>query len=271
MEMRNRPSDEPKTYVPRKSHPDYKEQESAYVVAHVLPREALSNQPLPEKWLGDQEAIYRWFHPERSLDKIMQAWSRNSKGKTRFSKRGDKHVIDAVKTFGIDALRNSDYPSETKLRENELTGQTKCMIQLNSLVCRVLRYWTGLAREGNLEERRRAIRCLKAFGKALIPESRGKRDLIIKPTNVKIYYWRLLFCLYQIRNALRTDDRNQSRKVETASKNFKVPVEQIRELWKLDDNDQPTVRLIPIKEMARTLTAWHFGITQHRVSNILAL
>ena len=47
---------------------------------------------------------------------------------------------------------------------------------LGEKICDVLRFWRGQIQRGSLKERKNALKKLKAFGAALIPETRGKRQ-----------------------------------------------------------------------------------------------
>jgi hypothetical protein len=146
---------------------------------------------------------------------------------------------------------------------------------LGPLICTVLRFWREQIQSGSQIERRQATKHLKAFGNALIPETRGKRQHIISASayEVKVFYLKKLYRLYHAEYFLKSSDgpRNYALRVKQVSKNFQISVELIRELWCLDDDDQPNGnRPIPVKEMARMLTGKKFKITQHRVSNLLS-
>ncbi len=131
---------------------------------------------------------------------------------------------------------------------------------------------------GTKEARQSAIKRLKNITKAVIPSGQGKRGDKIESGAVKFFYYQEMFRLHQIRNALKSPlgAINQSQKVKDVSNNFGVPIGTIRQFWFLDENDKPKSRRVSLKEMARILTADHFctpqyRMTQHRVSNILAL
>jgi len=164
-----------------------------------------------------------------------------------------------------EAVRNQDS------RDLRL-GSLKLMDELGVSVCNVIRYWRDQVATGTIESRRQAIKHLRNVAKVLIPDTRGKRGrrLTVPPLQVVLFYYKQIFDLYQIQNALRSLLRNMSTKVKAASKKFEIPVEQIRRLWNLDDEDKPKGRPVSIQEMARIQTAEHFNITQHTVSNIIA-
>lgn len=189
--------------------------------------------------------------------------------------QADRHVIRAIKKFGADAFRLSQEDEEIvrgrRPSHSYLRRYLEIKDQLGAAVCAVIRYWQNRVRTGGPEARRRCVKQLREVTRALIAETRGRRKSpTFDPGVVKAVYYRELFRLCHIQKALRTTLGTVSEKVKAASNNFDMPVDQIRELWKLDEHDQATVRSIPIREMARILTDRHFGITQHRLSNILA-
>ena len=146
---------------------------------------------------------------------------------------------------------------------------------LGPLICMVLRFWREQIQSGSPIERRQATKQLKAFGNALIPETRGKRQNILTASayEVKVFYLKELYRLYHVEHFLKSSDgpRNCALRVKQVSKNFQISVELIREFWCLDKDDHTTgERPIPIKEMARSLTGRQFKITQHRIANLFS-
>lgn len=87
---------------------------------------------------------------------------------------------------------------------------------------------------------------------------------------VAFYYYIILFRVTGVRNCLRTPDKPIRERISLASEQYKIKVDTIKEFWNLDEDNQPTKRIMSLKEMARILAARKYGITQHRVSNILA-
>jgi hypothetical protein len=142
--------------------------------------------------------------------------------------------------------------------------------RLGAAALRILGSLRSGALHGEFQERKKDRARLKKIVKDILPDTRGKKTNTAYPLSVKIFYWNELFRLYHIRKTLQSGQRNMSQKVKAASENFEMRIDQIRDFWKLDEDDHPTVRPIPLKEMARILTARHFKLTQHRVSNILA-
>jgi len=143
---------------------------------------------------------------------------------------------------------------------------------LGPVICDVLRFWREQVERGSLKERRLAAKHLREFSKALIPETRGKRKSTLRASyyEVKKFYYRALYRLYHLENALRTTPGSRTEKVRAASKNFEIPLETIRELWRLNEDDSPKGRPDPIRQRARLLTARHFRVTEPAVSNIIA-
>jgi hypothetical protein len=241
---RHRDPLEPKVYLPSKSHPDYQNQEWEYFAEHYG-RKLCKKGPL-KLGLGDPKVLASHY-----LAKV------NSDEK-------DRYVIEAVKLFG-------DHLLELTVSLNPFRFSDEAE-RLGAAVCRVLGGLRRQALAGNYDERREAKTRLEKIVKGILPDTRGKKRRTAHPSRVRKFYWSELFRLYHIQHALRSPSapRNQSQRVVTASTNFEMPIQQIREFWGLDKDDQPTARPISIREMARILTDRHFGITQHRLSNILA-
>jgi hypothetical protein len=63
---------------------------------------------------------------------------------------------------------------------------------LGAVICEVLRQWREQAEQGTIDERRNAVKSLRKFGEALIPDTRGKRAKILTATSyeVKKFYLR---------------------------------------------------------------------------------
>ena len=263
-----RPSFQPKVYLPSIEHPDYYACEHEYVVDHLFrggsrkarkkKREAIfARLKIPREF---RNAPARFFRRE-----IINGWEANPRS---FKKENERYVINALKYFGLQALAPAflfvKLPQQWTKEQMEMFG-------LSVAIREVLLYWQFQAKRGSFEARRRAVQRLKEIGSTLIPSTVGKRNIAaVDPALVKIYYLQTLFRLYQIKNSLREHGKARREKVEAASKNFDMPVELIRELWKLDENDEPTIRVLPIKQRARIVTARQYQISEYRVSNIIA-
>jgi hypothetical protein len=145
---------------------------------------------------------------------------------------------------------------------------------LGRAICDVLRFWREQIKAGSLGERQQAIKHLKAFGKALIPEARGKRQntRIASAYEVKKFYLQELYRLYHVKHAVGSYDgpRNFSLKVKQASENYGLAIESIREFLGLDEDDKPDRQRFTPKDMARELAARKFKITHPTVSNLLS-
>ena len=159
----------------------------------------------------------------------------------------DDKILRLVASFGVNAARIKPVIEELDRKEAEAVG-------------------------GSYQERQNATTWLEKFAKLLVPDNRGKRARASGATtgHVKMYYYSELFRLYHIEHALRTISGSRVTKVRTASKNFQLPIDQIREFWGLDDKDDPDRQPFTVKDMARELTARHFRITHQTVSNILS-
>jgi len=269
----------PQTYFSSKSSPDYKKGEEEYFIAH-----AVLSFRAQEKFAKDCGPIRcQHFPAEFFIDQIIRA-GQEQPGRGPLSslpEQVEKCVIEAIRNLGVDALRpvlDDLKAAKTVERKKDAYIRFKLNNGLGDYICRIIRIWRLQIEKGAPDIRRRAIRRLKEVGRALIPDTRGKtkktEDAGTKALNVKFFYYRELFRLYHIQNALRSSSglRNYSLKVKAASKNFKMPMEQIRSFLGLDENDDILRGSGPItlKDMARELTAHHFSITRHRVSNILA-
>jgi len=145
---------------------------------------------------------------------------------------------------------------------------------LGLLICNVLRFWREQVQRSSLKQRRFAAKCLRRFGEALIPETRGKRERFLEASHyeVKIFYLKELYRPYHIENALCSagGPRNHGLRVKEAAESYGQSVELIREFWGLDDSDEPDRQPFTVKDMARELTARQFRISHQRVSNILS-
>jgi len=251
-----KPKEEPEHYFPKITR-EYRIEELRYIRGHIF---------------GKKRRVLAQRSPKavqaaNLLDQIRQGWSKES-GLAPFEEENDKCVIKAVKLFSATALLAVGFPARLSDEANRLGGA----------VCRVLGYLRQQVLTGNKSERQIATRRLKNITKAIIPETRGKSGDKIDTFAVKYFYHQEMFRLHQIRNALKSPlgAINQSQKVKDVSNNFGVPIGTIRQFWFLDENDKPKSRRVSLKEMARILTANHFctpqhRMTQHRVSNILAL
>lgn len=166
----------------------------------------------------------------------------------------------------LDPLaRARDEAELTELRNRE---------HLGGHVCMVLHFWRRKAQEGSLKERQQAIKHLKAFGKALLPETRGRRKnrRTAGVWEVKMFYLKELYRLYHIENAMRSRQlpRNKSLKVKQISQNFGMSAESVREFFGLDGNDDRVRRRVTAKDMARFNTVRRFDIGEGAVSNLLS-
>lgn len=237
--------DQPRVYFPNASDSEYRKEQLRYIAAHIFP--------------GGPKTPPSKTSPSFYTEEIQQGWSKES-GLGPFRKEKDRYVSDALKLFGETSLGDGKRPFHLTNEANALGGA----------ICRVLGDLLQQTCADNMEERQMAKARLEKIIKDAKPESRGKKKRGIRPLAVKFIYFGELFRLYHIQHALRVSGKSKSQKVKVASENFGMPIDQIRDLWKLDENEKPTIRPIPIREMARILTARHFGITEHRVSNILA-
>lgn len=246
---------EPRVYLPSKSHPDYSQEETNYWISHTVPKKIrkmsrshfLFPLVLPND-LKPAHVLVQYY-----IDEIGQGGKADEK---------DEYVIKAIKLFG-------EHPIELVATLNPFRLSDEAN-RLGGLVCRVLGSLSLTGVRGDYDTRKKAQKRLEKIVRGILPDARGKKRKTVDPLEVQVFYWKELFRLYHIHNTLRASGKNQSQKVKAASQNFDTPIEQIRDLWKLDEDDQLTGRPLTIKEMARILTDQHFGITQHRLSNILA-
>jgi hypothetical protein len=236
---------EPKVYLPSKSHPDYVEEEYKYVFVQQASRFSKKRGP-------------RLFTPRHFAGFYGDALEEAKVN----SDEKDRYIGLAVKLF-------SDHLLELTVSSNPFRFCNEGE-RLGAAVLRILGSLRSGGLHGEFQERKKDRARLKKIFKDILPDTRGKKTNTAYPLSVKIFYWNELFRLYHIRKTLQSGQRNMSQKVKAASENFEMPIDQIRDFWKLDEDDQPTVRPVPLKEMARILTARHFKLTQHRVSNILA-
>ena len=167
------------------------------------------------------------------------------------------------------------------VRRSSVPCSSACWLRwlegLGPAICDVLRFCRKEVERGSLKERRLAAKHLREFGTALIPQTRGKRTSTLQASHyqVKKFYYAMLYRLYHVGNALRAApvrrnaEKAKAAKVLSASESFEIPIDTIRELWRLDDNDSPKFKPDPIRQRARMLTAQHFRFTESTISNII--
>ncbi len=300
---------EPKIYLPSKDDPNYLTQELQYVLNHDLPerdRKKLSQCSSEQlKYIFDHDLFERGGKKRNShnngnkvteqlcLNKILQGWKKafDRKGTLILPKETEKYAIKALKEFGVDALRcpvqeerfvRENYANRTYLIEEMLLkGESvsfpkqlpEIIDQLGAAVCMVLRYWRNQVLKGDHKTRGNARKRLQEVGKALIPDTRGKRKITTDTREIRFFYWKEMFRLYHIQHWLEQIFKTGS-EVERIGKNFNMPPDQIRKIFlkHLKDLDDyiPELRDVSIKEIARKVTAKHFNLRMHTVSNILA-
>jgi len=115
----------------------------------------------------------------------------------------------------------------------------------------------------------KARKQLERVLKSIIPETRGK-GMTVHPMIIRSCYYKELYRLYHIRHFFKQPGLRRGEKVKEASRRFDMPVKTIRELWSLDEDNQPT-RPISLREMARSLVARRFRISPQTVSNKLSV
>lgn len=253
--MKKKRSDplEPKVYLPSRSHQDYQNQEWEYFEEHhgekLVKKGRLKYRSIPG--LDDRKVTASFYQHQIEQAKII-------------SDEVDRYVIEAVNLFAEHLIELT--VSLTPFRfSTEAQG-------LGAAVCRVLGGLRLQALKGNYDMGRKAKTRLEKIVKGILPDTRGKKSRTADPLQVQKFYWGELFRLYHVRHTLQSPKgvRNFSAKVKAASKNFEMPIELIRELWGLDEDDMPDRQAFSLKDMARELTARHFKITHQTIQNILA-
>jgi len=264
---------QPGSYFPNKDHPDYKKEELLFVIRNCLPHVPTqeSTADLDTVFLDYCFRVYYYLTP------IRRGWQKGPPGEDgeSFLEQADRHVIRAIKKFGVDAFRLSQKDEEIvrgrRPSHSYVRRYLEIKDQLGAAVCAVIRYWQNRARTGGPKARLRSVKQLREVTRALIPETRGKRKSpTFDPGVVKAVYYKELFRLCHIRNALQTTPGTAGEKIKVGSQNFGMAEDQIREFWQLDETNQAKSRPLSVREIARILTARLFCITQHRVSNLLA-
>ena len=247
--------DEPERYWPSASDPGYKNDLFFYVHLHN-----------PPDWREkrEREQAARWpFERIRGYVKTIKSDLEHPDQLA--SQEAISCAVEAIQKFGVDALcpprvwRHRELRRQYEVRFLRLALLSECLTGLIEKL--QIDVSTGI---GGSQPKKQLQKILNA----LIPESRGRKKKVSART-IKMLYYKELYRLYHIRNALKKAGKTRTAKVKEASLNFGMPVERIRELWKLDENDQTTVRPIPIKEMARILTADFCKVTQQTVSNAI--
>lgn len=141
--------------------------------------------------------------------------------------------------------------------------------ELNQLVGTAISQWQCAVNQGRT---RPFLRLLKEIGKALVPHAKGKGKKRGAGNNaaVRFWYYKMLFRVTKTAHILKTPGRPVGSRIKFASEQYGLSVEDIKHFWRIDEDNSPIGRPLSLKEMARILTAKRFGITQHRISNILA-
>jgi len=186
-------------------------------------------------------------------------------------------VRRAVKLFGLDANRLPWHEEQAIIEGSSRLATLPLedcpfpvlLNEISAAVCAFLRFCSDQARSGKPETKREAAKRMRIILESLVPDNRGKKRLTVDPSEVRSHCYRSLFCLHQVRYALANLRGTRKEKIEAISKNFEIAAEDIREFIGLDSNNEIERLSGPyrIKDMARTLTGRHFGITSQTVSN----
>jgi hypothetical protein len=267
---------EPEEYLPNRSDPRYIKQEIRFAIRLIFGRKNRRSIKGAQRksalcFLNEKEARAHFY-----LESIRDGQTLRGEALS-FTKEAEDCAIQAIQIFGIDALRLSgpdqqivNLGDEADIRFNYLDT----MDRLGCLICVMIRSWKDCAISANLTARREATARLKMLAAALVPDNRGR--VAVDDFDVLYFYYTELFRLYHIRRILVTPRANRKHggyadRVRCASEAFDLPVSTIRELWCLDEDDEPSLtRPTSMKDMARILTDRHFGIAQHTLSNIIA-
>jgi hypothetical protein len=268
--MKKKDALEPERYWPRASDPGYRGDLIAY--------------------LDDQDIRHTRWHPEWERDRERD-WIETSDRITRLyeqiragasyqpfclpSQQAINCVIEAIKLFGLGALvppvwkRSFALGLSPRARKERLRWyfRHKWLAEAVYKLIEGLRILTGSEVYGA-----KAKKQLERIMKTFIPDGRGrlKKGMRRHPYTVRLYYYEELFRLYHIRHFLRQPGQLRSEKVREASRRFDMPIEQIREFWGLDEEDNLDRQPFTLKDMARELTARRFRISQQTVANLLA-
>jgi len=271
---------EPRFYLISHTDPRYQKETIRYALGHIYGSRS-SIKP-PKKQLRafnslDDKQRRAFFY----LSRIRRGQIHRS-GKLSFSKRAQDLAIEAVREFGMDAIRLSGPDSQVVKEADERDlrlAYLDAMDHLGALICATIRGWQARAASKKLKSRRRATVHLKDLAAALAPDNRGK--IGADRFDVLYFYYTQLFRLHHVNHALRTPNAKRERggfeaRVKAASKNFGLPLNTIMELWRMEftkDSDKPiTIISKPatIKDMARILTDRHFRLTQQTLSNLIS-
>ncbi len=168
--------------------------------------------------------------------------------------------ITAALTFRPEAT----HPRPTGFQDPRLAWE-----ELNHLVSAAIGQWQ---REVHLGHTKPFLSLLKEIGKALIPQAKGKgkKGQALNRFDVAFYYYKMFFRVTSTARLLKQPGKPAGERIRLASERYHLPVADIKTLWKIDEDNSPAGRPLPLKEIARILTAKRFAITQHRVSNIIA-
>ena len=152
----------------------------------------------------------------------MEGRLRRHRGRIRTGTRRNKPYVDYLHPLA-------------KARQEARLADLEYLDGLGKKICDVLRFWREQIKGGSLKERRQARKHLRAFGKALIPETRGKRQnvMLADSWEVKEFYLKELYRLYHVENFLKSSDgpKNRDSKMKQAGENYQMSVASIRRFW----------------------------------------
>lgn len=268
---------EPQVYLERKSDPVYTKEERRYVISHLFTERAIAKRLKKGLLLYEAASIDEMETMVTTHERqIRDGWKRGSLLRAEtFANKKAEWVINAVQQFGIDALRLS--PLDEKIVRDKIDQDIRYQLlealdRLGVEVFRVIRFWRDRAEKGNLQERREATLRLRTVQKQLVPKTRGKRKKILRapPSEVLVRYYQELFRAYHIQHSLEAGRGTGSERIKRASKNFKMPIKDLRWFLGLDDDYNPYMQRHSLKDIARNLTCQHFEITQQHLHNLLS-
>jgi hypothetical protein len=245
---------EPSRYFDSIHDPAYRKALNAYVMAQMFP------SPPSPRAVRRYRKKSKFLKNEVSARDCIQAIDQSWEVGPNFQESGDKHIVEAMELF-----------KSIRFFWGRIDPPPEAVVQLGGAICLALGRLFYEIETGDASERRLASKRIRKIFCRILPETRGKRRNTVQRTTVSDFYYREMFRFYQIRQALKTAQGTSPRtRITIVSKNFEIPVKQLRKLFGFDENYTLEARPLSVKDMATVRTAQHFKLAPGSVSNILS-
>lgn len=267
---------------------DYKDEEFRYIVGRLFSQKRLAKQeknqalPLIPQTLTERQAVADHFLEQIEQYRPSAVFRRGKPPPVLHWPDEVGHIVlDAFHTFGFDALRLSVADTLIARRHDTRAlahDYLASLDHLGAVIGEVIRDWQRrVQEEPDLDKRRQAQNNLRQVGKALIPNTRGKREKRVRVPDreVKRYYYKELFRCEQASTLLRRTAtlpgcRRWEVRLQAVCERFDLPYDP--GWWGFSEKGQVLRQLLMnAKESAVLLTARHFPPAKEQtIRNILA-